>query len=293
MKLFEPSLKHRVTGRKPFYNEFFYDIEKTFSHGFNSTSAHFFTSEERLKNIVWKKYTSTEKFNKNDLNYYFDKNKFISQFQEEVQFFKYHGLSLELIIFYDKVDWINENPDIFIVNLSLDDFSQIQSSITVESKKDFENRLLEIQGGPTPMNKRLIYSTSQLEGYLSDKCYKNYSETCKAIFPGDVDLILFENKTPQLLIEFKKHTKWGNKRFIDQSYKTYWEMDKKKYKGIALLSNKLGLENFYNIIYSTVEEEKKKLKIEQISSKNLTLINEFQYELSNIKDLKKIINQFI
>ena len=81
----------------------------------------------------------------------------------------------------------------------------------------------------------------------------------------------------------------GNKRFIDQSYKAYWSRDKKKYNGLALLSNKLGLNSFYNIIYSTNEREKKKLKIEQISSKDLTLINEFHHELSNIEELKKII----
>ena len=213
--------------------------------------------------------------------------------QEEIQFFEYQGLSLQLIIFYDDVDWVNENPSIFIVNLFLNDSHQIQTSITTESKQDFENRLLEIQDGPTPMNKKLIYSTTKLEGYLSDKCFKNYSNTCKAIFPGDVDLILFENNTPQLLIEFKKHTKWGRKKFVDQSYKTYWELDKKKYNGIALLSNKLGLDKFYNVIYSTVENEKKKLKIEQISSKNLNLIKELHYELANIKELESIIRQLI
>jgi len=293
MKLIEPYLKHRETGRKPFYNDFYNDIEKAFSIGYSSTSVHFFTTDKILKNIVWKKYVSSEPFNEDDLIDYFNKNNFILNMKEEIQFFEYQGLSLQLIIFYDDVDWVNENPNIFIVNFFLNQSYQIQTSITTERKHDFENRLLEIQDGPTPMNKKLIYSTTKLEGYLSDKCFKNYSNTCKAIFPGDVDLILFENNTPQLLIEFKKHTKWGRKRFVDQSYKTYWELDKKKYNGIALLSNKLGLDKFYNVIYSTVENEKKKLKIEQISSKNLNLIKELHYELANIKELESIIRQLI
>ena len=79
MKLIEPYLKHRETGRKPFYNDFYNDIEKAFSIGYSSTSVHFFTTDKILKNIVWKKYVSSEPFNEDDLIDYFNKNNFISK----------------------------------------------------------------------------------------------------------------------------------------------------------------------------------------------------------------------
>ncbi len=111
--------------------------------------------------------------------------------ESNIHFLNKHGIELEYIIFHDKVNWKIEDGVIYKLKFKVVD-NNIRYSIRKFSKDVFKKYLFELQGESMIMNKRLIYSNTELEGYLADLCYKSNPESETAIFPGDLDLIIYD-----------------------------------------------------------------------------------------------------
>ena len=293
MNLKKPSLYKRSNKQKPFTNKFLGDIEELFSKNRESTSLHFFSNKNGVKNQLWKKFVSDSPFNIKELKEKLEEGDLISDLTSEIILLNKNGLELKLIVFYDEVDWKNENPNIYEIEFQINQDNQISKVISEYSKIDFEKKLRVIQEEDMIMNKRLNYSTSELEGYLSDMCYKNNNPVGRAIFPGDVDLIIYDKLEVQLFLEFKKHTTYGSGNIENQSFTKYWFLDKKKYTGLASLAERFHLDFFYNIIYSTRENELKKLKIEKIQTKNIELDSFEIFEIKSKQQIPELIDHLI
>lgn len=277
----------------PAINPFFGNIEDLFSNNYNKTSTHFFTVNDCLKDQIWKKYVTNKPANISQLKEYFKQHNLIEYFKNEISFFNSYGLNFKLIIFYDEINWQIENTNIYIVNF-YQEISEYKYEIDIYDKLTFQEHLRDIQGEDMIMNKPLTYSTTELEGYLSDMCQRSKKPVGRAIFPGDVDLILYDYNEAKLLVEFKKHTPYGNIEFDKQSYKQYWYKDKKKYTGLSVLSKSLDLAHFYNVIYSTNKNEFNKIKIEKINSTNLDLTDSFSYQINDPKqEISKIVKKMV
>lgn len=201
--------------------------------------------------------------------------------ESNIHFLNEHGIELEYIIFHDEVNWKIEDGVIYKLKFKVVD-NNIRYSIRKFSKDGFKKYLFELQGESMIMNKRLIYSNTELEGYLADLCYKSNPESETAIFPGDLDLIIYDQLKSLYVLEFKKHTIHGP--INEQSFMKYIYNDRKKYQGIASAAKEFGHDHFYNIIYSTNVDDNK-IKIEKIDT-DLEIIGQTTFEFTSKEDLQ-------
>ncbi len=126
----------------------------------------------------------------------------------------------------------------------------------------------------------LIYSTSSLEYFLS-KHQPDIEYRGDAIYPGDADIVLFDNEyTPLAVVEIKKHNE-GSKKYAktiqSESISNYIKQDRLKYKSLNILQQALKCK-FYMLFYPTTNENV--VKMEQIEA--LSAVDEMLFPLPNI-----------
>lgn len=271
-EIFEkPVLINRENGSMPKTNFLLGDIDSVFDT-FDTDSFHFFTKQHDKNGnyfipLIWKVLLLKNNNYKikvaKELINYIGKDKLL----REISIYNNYSLNLQYIIFYDNVDWHTVNQKIFVVSFK-NKKNKIKSKVKLLTKTEFEKYLFSIQNESMVMNKPLIYSTTNLERYLSDMCQRELCPQKRAIFPGDVDCLIYKENKVRYLIEFKKHTIKG--KIENQSFKKYWDKDKKKYTALASLAKYFHLNYFINLIYSTFDDINK-IKLEIISS-NLKLL---------------------
>ncbi|MDO3664501.1 hypothetical protein [Acinetobacter higginsii] len=168
------------------------------------------------------------------------------------QFSVTYNLDPSYIVFRE-VNW-QDNPEPIlrgaitangIENIALYDINQVMQAIRNNS------------GGPVRIgSKALIYGTSCLECYLSGT---------DALWPGDVDIILWDNQQQRAvaIIELKKHTL--NTAISEQQLSNYYPgADSRKYDRLALLRNHLGVNVPIIVLYYPTKEFHKEIKLEKI-----------------------------
>lgn len=288
----EPFLKKRIDKSKPQKNSFFGDPKNLFSEFEKMITFHFFTLNQVVKPYAWKVLVSDIDFDesllKTEIFEYAQENDLIS----DILYLEKYDIELQYIVFNDNRNWALDNGPIYLVSFEIIENKRIDISFEVFEKYSFQKYIRFVQGQDMIMNKSLIFSTTELEGYYADICQSNNHPSGKAIFPGDVDLVLYNKNATISLIEFKKHTVFGEGIIEDQSFKKYWYKDKKKYQGLALLAKKLNKGYFYNIIYSTKKNELRKVKIEKISTE-LQLIEITIKSFENYKQAKEFMKKYI
>ena len=168
-------------------------------------------------------------------------------------FSKKYGFNPSYLVFRN-VNWSTESEPILrgaikdngIEDIKLYSLDQVMVAIRHKS------------GGAVSIgSKGLIYGTSSLECYLS---------TTDALWPGDVDMILWDNTLNQAaaIIELKKHTL--DTSISNQQLSNYYpKPDGRKYDRLALLRNRLGDNIPIIIIYYPTKNIHNLIKLELIS----------------------------
>lgn len=282
-----PYLKNRSNGSLPKKNKYINKIEDLFIESEN-LSFHFFTdAKSNIKDVVW----SIILIDKEDSsNIGENVLKFVGKdkIKKQTQLLDRYGLSLQYIVFDDTHRWDLGEGEIFIISFKRR-LCKLKNIVAKYNLAEFEKLLLEIQGGSMKMNKPLLYSTSTLEGYLADMCQAKLNPINRTIFPGDADLVIYDNNVAKYLIEFKKHTIYGEIKH--QSFLKYINYDRKKYLALASLTRKLGLPFFINLIYSTNYDDNK-IKIELIDT-NMRLVEDKIIVFKGLEDARKQILDYI
>lgn len=209
---------------------------------------------------------------------------------------KFFDGKLRYKLFRESENWDKthgSSTPILDVVMSISGEVQQVKKITLEQlKQDIRN----LSGGPIRIGtKGLIYSTSTLEHYLS---------TTDALWPGDVDMIIFDSfNNPKAIIEFKKHTK---KELIENhKFNRYYpQPDGRKYDRLAIF--KESVENSFNtqiplvVLYYPTEETIENIILEEIIGEptHLEAINEISVPLPKNREerialVKLLIENYI
>ena len=173
------------------------------------------------------------------------------KFRELVSFAKFNNLSAAAILFNNNQTW-NDNSPLIYAFWPKDISNKKGLRIERVKLKDIKDIIKTKSGGPVRVgSKGLIYGTSSLECYLSKT---------DALWPGDADLILFDDDyAPRAVIELKKHTESSRIKFSEQKLSNYYPYpDGRKYDRLQILS--CGINNYkpiplYVVYYSTIPGE--------------------------------------
>ena len=210
MHLSEPYLKKRVDGSRPQENKIIKDPISIFN-SFGKSCIHYGANDGKY--TVIKLLLSDEKI-KTTIDYEEIVKSLTSvypykEYLDEFIFYAIHDINFEILIINDDVDWKTEINNVLSIEFELlkDNKTAFIKSIKVIGQKDYQKRLVD-KFGINRTLKPLIYATSEFEGYLSDVSVVGCNRSDITLFPGDVDLITFDNNYCTLNIyEFKKHTR--------------------------------------------------------------------------------------
>ncbi len=151
-----------------------------------------------------------------------------------------YNVNLKYLLFKESNRW---NDEMLIVSVAFNNKGEVYQ-VTEKNISDLKKDIKLLSGGSISIgNKGLVYSTSTLEGYLSQT---------DAAWPGDADLIVLDKAlNPVALLEYKKHTLDTPMR--DQKLSNYYpSKDRRKYDRLAILRSFLGEDTpFINIYYPT------------------------------------------
>lgn len=294
MKLREPRLRKRVDRSLPYSNKVLGDVEKIFMVK-NSCCIHFCETNNSYSviKLLLSDAPIEEDIDSETVSRAL-KNMFPGEeYLKEYSYFARFNIHYQIVIIFDEVDWRKENNKLLVVDFHASkQGATCVMSTSIWNQKDYQAELVK-KYGINRTNKPLIYATTEFEGYLSDISTPSCSRDDITLFPGDVDLITFDDDLSTLnIFEFKKHTKFGYGSLEYQSFLKYYRQDYKKYNGIANLTRALNKEYFYNIIYSTRDNELNLLKIEKIDV-NLQLLEQKVIRFADIKDLKMQLSLII
>ncbi|HFK1457212.1 hypothetical protein WAG12_19730 [Bacillus cereus] len=175
-------------------------------------------------------------------------------------------------VFIDSRDWA-KYPAKF-VTVDIDANGNIENVI----KQDLSSIKSEIQrlsGGKVKVSKTygLKVASTNLECYLSN------TDEDEAAWPGDVDLLLFDNnERPIAIIEFKKNTiepgRPYHRSIHNESLNNYYSAtgradDNRKYNRIAILRNYLDKDipiiNLYYPIWEAKDPKENVIKLEKVT----------------------------
>ncbi|WP_340372810.1 hypothetical protein [Peribacillus sp. FSL E2-0218] len=164
--------------------------------------------------------------------------------------------SLKYKLFRESTDWAKQTEEELPI-LTVDiDVSGAVRAVSRESLDTLKKEIQTLSGGPVRVSKGLNYSYSTLECYLS---------STDSAWPGDVDLILLDNKkVPKAIIEFKKHTLWD--KIEDHKFEKYYKettVDRRKYNRLAILRDAIGKDIPLLVVYYPTREEFNYIIIEE------------------------------
>lgn len=134
-----------------------------------------------------------------------------------------YNVNLKYLLFKESNRW---NDEMLIVSVAFNNKWEVYQ-VTEKNISDLKKDIKLLSGGSISIgNKGLVYSTSTLEGYLSQT---------DAAWPGDADLIVLDKAlNPVALLEYKKHTLDTPMR--DQKLSNYYpSKDRRKYDRLAIL----------------------------------------------------------
>lgn len=140
------------------------------------------------------------------------------------------NINVFLILFNDDSDWNNDNSTLGKVSVKKEE-EELVFEIEVITLSELKKQIKNLSGGAVKIGaKGLIYGTSKLECTLSKT---------DSLYPGDADLIVYEENEPKAILEFKKHTL--DSKIEDQKLSNYYPYpDGRKYDRLALLRNHLS-----------------------------------------------------
>lgn len=202
-----------------------------------------------------------------------------------------YRMQVQFIVFHDELDWSNDRSELIIVSLS---FKEGRYSFSPQkySLAEFKELIKFHSGGPVRIgSKKLKFSTSRLEYSLS---------MTDSLYPGDADLILLnEDNKAICILEFKKHTL--PTPVSEQCLATYYGLDNRKYKRLALLRDYLASKSnsrilFFVLYYPTRTniEQQWKLEVLEGNAFSLRATDSFIFELPADKsdnEYKKVIEK--
>lgn len=144
-----------------------------------------------------------------------------------LKFLVKHRLILRFLIIPDDQDFSDDKSIVGFVEYD----SALQPDIRIVDLAGLKDEIKTKSGGVVNIgDKGLIYGTSCLECALSKT---------DSLYPGDMDLILFENETslPVGILEFKKHNL--STSLTEQKLSNYYpHPDKRKYDRLNIFRNK-------------------------------------------------------
>lgn len=308
-KIVKPELKSNETGKISTQNKIFGKIEECFSsqllqqYDLNSISFDFFINWEKSKLTgqlnpnLWFKRTLVINDNIKKYINLKERDVFVSRLVEnesfnvmvkKYKFLSKYNLSARYMIIKDNIDFSKSNNSPIIVSCQLVE-NGIGEKIETYTINELNDMLIKNSGGKFTMKKKLTYSETRLEYFLSLNC-----EDTGALWPGDCDMILFDDEfNCKCILEFKKCTSFGNVKVEEQSFTTYYSKDKNKYTRIGILRDYLSnLSNetipYIVVFYPTNEENK--LKIQSIggSHKELKELNSIVIDIPKSKDIESV-----
>ncbi|NEN23283.1 hypothetical protein G3O08_07200 [Cryomorpha ignava] len=138
-----------------------------------------------------------------------------------------NNLKIQFIIFRDDLDWSSFKASLLVATFNGLESNGFDFSGELIKIQDFKSRIKAFSGGPIRIgSKGLTYGTSNLECYLSNT---------SSLYPGDVDLIIFDQAhRPIAILEYKKHTL--KSPITNQKLSNYYPRpDGRKYNRLAIL----------------------------------------------------------
>lgn len=162
-----------------------------------------------------------------------------------------YKLRVQFILFRDDYNWADSNSNILMVDYVIDAERTFQFTALLIPIEEFKSTIRDYSGGKVNIgSKGLTYGTSNLECYLSGT---------DSLYPGDVDLIIFnQSSTPICIFEFKKHT-LHSPISLQKLSNYYPNPDGRKYNRLAILQQYLNTPDFQLplvvVYYPTNESE--------------------------------------
>lgn len=152
------------------------------------------------------------------------------------------------MLFKDLDNWRDDLEEIVDIDIT-------ELTCNVVSPKTLSDRIAVLRGISVPIGKGgLIYSDSTLECYFAQKQW---------FWPGDVDLVLLDEKSmPIALIEFKKHNLDSDIK--DENIEKYIKTDKLKYQSLGLLRDCFDNRPPVIVIQYPTKPGKNKIKIDKL-----------------------------
>lgn len=158
-----------------------------------------------------------------------------------------NSFTVQFIVFRDDADWTNESSELLIATFTGRSDKEFIFDSEMVPINAFKEIIQKHSGGPIEIgSKKLIYGTSKLECYLSKT---------DSLYPGDVDLIVFNERfEPIALLEYKKHNLQNS--ISEQNLSNYYpNPDARKYNRLAILRDHLGKIHpnlpIFNVYYPT------------------------------------------
>lgn len=208
-----------------------------------------------------------KKININD-PYTFDRKFFedepIATVKCKQAFFSRYGLNMSYLVIRDlKSNWSPCQDQSVAIEITYDHTAKrlLKTPISLE---DFQKLLVKESNRPMHIKKPLYSYETDLEKYLSLTC-----SSTGALFPGDCDMLLFDNDfVCKYIVEFKKTTSRDHVPIKKQSFSNHLDRDKNKFTRLNILRNYFSATEsktipFVTVFYPVTDENE--IKIEVIS----------------------------
>jgi hypothetical protein len=167
-----------------------------------------------------------------------------------------NNLSVQFILFDDTEEWASGDPSLVVAEVGAQ--GRVSKSQVV-SLSQVREVIRVLSGGPVEIgSKGLIYGTSRLECYLS---------RTDSLWPGDADaVVLDQNCDPLTILEFKKHTRYGNGEVEDQRLSNYYPSpDGRKYDRLSILRSEMEKSPPIVVVYYPTQAEESQVKLELVT----------------------------
>ncbi len=279
-RIYTPRLKGDA-GWRPAQSEQLGDLPYAFApavldrHRLNAVSFNFFVlwspgkAAKLNRQGIWlKKEISIDGPGKIDLNdaatfdQKFFENEPLRQMEQKLAFFAANGFSAAYLVLRDlKGDLSAVDPEQAVAIQVTCDRGRLKKEPL--RLRELQTLLVEYSGEKLCMNKPLRYYETDLEKYLS----LHAAET-GAIFPGDCDMLLYDDQNMcKVILEFKKTTERDRSPLAEQNFQKYLKNDRRKYLRLNILRNYFsekagGPVPFITVFYSL--REKDTIKLEKI-----------------------------
>lgn len=194
-------------------------------------------------------------------------------FEDTKNFCSTNDITLEYILIPDipEENWTDPANKVILFNPNSMEVSELSAIQLIDRIHHYRVRYAGVNIG----RGGLYYSTSTLEAFLS-KPNNAIGYTGDAIFPGDADIVLFdENYRPRIIIEVKKYDDGTQRKYniqIEEESIALHLGDRLKYMSLDILQKHFDCE-FYMLFYPVNDVRSVKLeKIEKLKVRMSTVL---------------------